>query len=551
MFIQSTAASQDEMVEIEIRREELLVSVEGTAAQACAPIESFDELGVLPDFVVQALTDSGRHTPMPIQAQALPIIMAGHDLIGIAKTGSGKTLAFLLPAIVHMEAQKPLDKEDATPITLIVAPTRELVAQIAEEAGKLTACSQTGRHGPRGLWAQEVYGGKQRQQQLTKAHGAALIAATPGRLADFVNSGDMSLDRVTFFVLDEADRMLDLGFQDDILNFSGRMRADRQTLFFSATWPQAVQDLATNLCLNSKQPIIIRVGQSDDGAGATRTDIHQKVVVFDEYDWSNREEAKKTLLYGHLREVLQDESNKALVFVGSKTLADELAHTLAGEGFKTDSMHGGRKQWDRDEVLARFKADEFRLLVATDVMGRGLDIPSITHVVVFDMGDIDDYVHRIGRTARGNTGLPGHALTLFEYNKKWPELAEGLVKVLERSGQEVPDDLRNIAEEVAKGERETVDRHTAVSKPNKTAMARVANAERQFDSAGKPICKYFLEKCCTKADWCEFSHGDSGSTTSATEKRPCKFFQEGNCNKGDSCWYAHDLSGAVNPWGLL
>merc|ERR1712176_1331395 len=198
-------------------------------------------------------------------------------------------------------------------------------------------------------------------------------------------------------------------------------------------------------------------------------------------------------MYNHLREVLKVESHKCLVFVGSKTLADELATKLASEGFSTDSMHGGRKQWDRDEVLEKFKRDEFRLLVATDVMGRGLDIPAITHVVVYDMGDIDDYVHRIGRTARGNSGLQGNALTLFEYNKKWPELAGGLVKVLEDSGQEVPEDLRQIAKEVEDGERDTVDRNEVPSKkkPSKTALHRIKTAERTYDSQGKPICKYF------------------------------------------------------------
>merc|ERR1712228_633322 len=148
-------------------------------------------------------------------------------------------------------------------------------------------------------------------------------------------------------------------------------------------------------------------------------------------DWGKREKRKKEYLYNHVREVMKVEGTKILVFVGSKGFADELAETMKAEGFATDSMHGGRKQWDRDEVLARFKRDEFRLLVSTDVMGRGLDIPTITHVVIYDMGDIDDYIHRIGRTARGaNVGKLGHALTLFEYNKKWPELAGLLVKVL-------------------------------------------------------------------------------------------------------------------------
>jgi len=304
---------------------------------------------------------------------------------------------------------------------------------------------------------------------------------------------------------------------------SSSIRADRHTLFFSATWPKEVQELATNLCQNSQQPVIIRTGQRDDGAGATRADIAQRVVVFDQWDWSEREEAKKKLLYSHLREVLQVEGNKVLVFVGSKILADELATTLGNEGFTTDSMHGGRKQWDRDEVLARFKRDEFKLLVATDVMGRGLDIPTITHVVVYDMGDIDDYVHRIGRTARGNSGLAGNALTLFEYNKKYPELAAGLVKVLEDSGQEPPAELRLIAEEVANGERDIVDRSTIVSvkKLSKTGKERVQNAERQYDAAGKPICKFFLEGACNKSEgWCEFSHEQPSSLRGGTTPQP-------------------------------
>merc|ERR1712194_425365 len=170
-------------------------------------------------------------------------------------------------------------------------------------------------------------------------------------------------------------------------------------------------------------------------------------------------------------------------------------------------MHGGRKQFERDEVLASFKRSDIRLLVATDVMGRGLDIPTITHVVIYDMGDVDDYIHRIGRTARGQTERLGHALTLFEYNRKWPELAGGLVQVLEDSGQEVPPDLRRIAMEVANGTRQTVDRTTgATHKPNKTQVEKLKFAERKFDLTGKLICRFFLEGVCTKGAWCSFSH---------------------------------------------
>jgi superfamily II DNA/RNA helicase len=273
-----------------------------------------------------------------------------------------------------------------------------------------------------------------------------------------------------------------------------------------------VQELANNMCLNSKQPIVIKVGQGEPGAGATRTDIAQDVLVFDDEDWRQTERNKKEALYDHLRDVLRKPQTKCLVFVSSKVLADELADKLGREGFTTDSMHGGRKQWDRDEVLARFKNDEFRLLVATDVMGRGLDIPTITHVVIYDMGDIDDYIHRIGRTARGVVNRMGHALTLFEYNRKWPELAGALIKVLEDSKQAVPEDLRRIAEEVKNGERDIVDKDGVVHKKiNKTTL---------------------------NSAWCDNSH----TTDDDKAERPlCEYFAKGGCGFGDSCWYRHEL----------
>lgn len=486
------------------------MTCDSEGAKSISPVKSFQEVGVFPPYLLQALVDSERTKPMPIQAQALPIVLSGHDLIGIAKTGSGKTLAFLLPAIVHMEAQKPVPKFEASPIVLILAPTRELVQQIASEAGNLLINSAQGNH-PGGLWAQEVYGGKQRQDQLNKAKGASLIAATPGRLTDFINTGEVALDRVTYFALDEADRMLDMGFQDEVQNFSNHIRADRHTLFFSATWPKHVQELANNLCQNSETPMIIRVGQTNgDGAGTTRSDIDQKVIVFDEYDWNARECRKKATLYSHLNEILKVESNKALVFVSSKVLADEVAQALSAQGFSTESMHGGRKQWDRDEILENFKRGQYRLLVATDVMGRGLDIPTITHVVIYDMGDIDDYIHRIGRTARGYSGLRGDALTLFEYNQKWPELAGLLCKVLEDSGQEPPTDLKRIAQEVENGERDVVDRFQPKAKKlTKTQKWNAENAERQYAADGNAICNFFLAGCCTN-EWCNFVHKQPG-----------------------------------------
>merc|ERR1712216_476086 len=170
----------------------------------------------------------------------------------------------------------------------------------------------------------------------------------------------------------------------------------------------------------------------------------------DDRSWEANDQAKQELLYAHLREVLGSKHHKCLVFVSRKTLADALVNRLWDEGFKCHSMHGGRSQDSRLDILDQFKTGKLSLLVTTDVMGRGLDIPDVSHVVVFDMGDIEDYVHRIGRTARGPYGK-GHALTFFEYDRKWPHIASQLLEVLEQSSQEVPEDLQRIADEVAAG----------------------------------------------------------------------------------------------------
>jgi len=467
VFRRPAALSLEELARLRVLREELEVTVE-ESDDVFPPISNFEELDVLPKYILESLRANGRTAPMPIQAQALPIILGGQDLIGIARTGSGKTLAFLIPAIVHIEAQacNPLHPNSASPICLILAPTRELVAQIAEEASKLLENSTQGNH-RHGISADCVYGGKSRQEQLRRCRGCAIVVATPGRLTDFVGSRDISLRRVTFLVLDEADRMLDYGFQEEVKSFASHVRPDRQMLFFSATWPKEVQDLASSLCQDLQQPVKLCVGQRKNGAAATRPDIQQEVVVYDQDDWGVRERAKQATLYTHCRMTLQDRTSKVLVFVSNKNLADELAYKLYGEGFATESMHGGRNQFERDAALESFKKNEVRLLVATDVMGRGLDIPDISHVVIYDMGDVDDYIHRIGRTARGLTGRPGHALTLFEYNQKWPELAGGLAKVLEESGQPVPEELARIAQEVQQGGRKVVERVPAAKKVKK------------------------------------------------------------------------------------
>jgi len=438
-------------------RAKLEISVANEAANSTIPpIASFQELGgALPPYVTDALREAGMLAPMAIQAQALPIVLSGFDLIGIAKTGSGKTLAFLLPAIAHIEAQQCIVPGEATPVAVALAPVRELAVQIAEEANKLLSASTSESH-PKGIGAVALFGGGQnvrwRQVKELQRGWCQIVVGTPGRICDFLGTGELSLHRVTCFVLDEADRMLEEGFGEQMSAIQAAVRPDRQTLFFSATWPPEVQKLAAMMC--HSMPICVTVGQNETGTGpTTRSDIIQEVVVFDGGTWDEITAQKRKRLDEHLRALLQVEAFKILVFVNMKSLAWELAGQLNDDGFKADFMYGGRSQDARHEVVEKLKHGTIKLLVTTDVMARGLDIPGISHVVVYDCyGGIDEYVHRIGRTARGPYGS-GHALTFYEYDPKYSEFPAELIGVLEQAGQEVPEPLRTIAEEVASGQR--------------------------------------------------------------------------------------------------
>eukprot|EP00927_Polykrikos_kofoidii_P041256 TRINITY_DN35184_c0_g1_i1.p1 TRINITY_DN35184_c0_g1~~TRINITY_DN35184_c0_g1_i1.p1 ORF type:complete len:685 (-),score=136.85 TRINITY_DN35184_c0_g1_i1:31-2085(-) len=448
----------------ETRRLALEVRVEDAAGCSVpAPVQTFEELDVFPEYLFQGLAERGITSPMPIQAQALPLVLRGHNVIGLAQTGSGKTLAFLLPAIVHIEAQQPLRKFSATPIALVLAPTRELAVQISDEAVKVLKYSKQGWHHRGGLWSCCLYGGGSKREQQRNLQGSHIVVATPGRLLDFLATQVISLDRVTYFVLDEADRMLDMGFHGDVTTISGQVRPERQVLFFSATWSKAVQSLAGGLCPERARPVRIAVGQrssTEDCADGTalhqaREGIEQMVIVVDcPGEWELQAAKKRALLDDYLTEVLEEsEENKILVFVSQKTLADELSTQLWDAGFQAAAMHGGKQQESRLWTLEQFRKGELRLLIATDVLGRGIDIPNVSHVVVFDMGTVEDYVHRIGRTARGRDGH-GCATVFFEYYPKLPYIAAELIEVLEGSQQIVPEDLRRIAKEVAEGKRE-------------------------------------------------------------------------------------------------
>jgi ATP-dependent RNA helicase DDX5/DBP2 len=396
------------------------------------PVQNFREIAVLPEWVMTAVDDNGWDKPTPIQAQALPIAVAGKDMIGIAQTGSGKTAAFLLPALVQIEAQAPLTRSDPGPIALILAPTRELAVQISDEAAKLMKHSWNSSQHPKGMHSAVFYGGGRKRDQLMQnsQEGAHIVVATPGRLLDFLGEGKVSLLRVTYLALDEADRMLDMGFAGDVRKISSQVRPERQAMFFSATWSSEVQQLARDFC--SQDPVRIRVvnrrngaagdangnggGDENDDVLCAKAGITQEVIVVDlpgERNWGKAAEVKRRSMDDYVRNALRiSEENKILVFVNEKKFADELVEKLVEDGFSADSIHGGRKQEDRLWVLDEFRKGNVRLLVATDVLGRGIDIPNVSHVVIFEMGSIEGYIHRIGRTARGKEEK-GHALVFF------------------------------------------------------------------------------------------------------------------------------------------
>lgn len=429
-----------------------------------APMQRWSEMHILPSWIGKSLQEQKWEAPMPVQAQAFPILLGGRNLIGIAQTGSGKTIAFMLPAVIHASDQRPLAQNDQGPIVLVLAPTRELAVQIAAETEKLTKYSWESRSHPGGLQAVCFYGGGKKWEQLRKfsKNGSHFVVATPGRLLDCIAEGTVSLSRVTYFCLDEADRMLDLGFLGDMEQLNSTIKPDKQMAFFSATWPKAVESLAYKLC-TSGQPVTIRVaqaGKESTEALQAREGIIQKVVMIEELEggrgkdkWARQDAIKKGLLDAHLKQVIaSDPTAKVMIFVNDKLFADELSRKLWDEGVPADCIHGGRQQEKRLEILDSFRQGTLRMLVATDVVGRGLDIPNVTHVVVYAMNSVQDYIHRIGRTGRGVNGT-GNALVFFEYSPKDPAAAGELVDVLARSGQVVPLELQQIADEVKSGVR--------------------------------------------------------------------------------------------------
>jgi len=393
------------------------------------PVWKFEHAG-FQDAVLRKMQESAFNTPTPIQAVGWPFALSGRDMVGLAQTGSGKTLAYLLPALVHISAQPPLRPGDG-PITLVVVPTRELAMQIQLEAM---------RYGETlGIRDAVVYGGTPRGEQAQNLRrGAEICVATPGRLLDFLESEVTNLKRVTYLILDEADRMLDMGFEPQLRRIVSQIRPDRQTLMWSATWPREIQRLARDFC--REDPVKITIGASET---CVNPNISQQIVVTTEID-------KRQRFFDWIKDVSPPrvEQPKILVFADTRRAADAICHALRAEQFSASALHGDKPQHERDHIMYEFRTGRSSILVATDVAQRGLDIRDISYVVNYDAPKTkEDYIHRIGRTARA--GAHGTAVTFFGCDYPSPErmrTARNISEVMREVGQEPPEELRRIAE---------------------------------------------------------------------------------------------------------
>lgn len=329
----------------------------------------------------RAIKDRGWETPTPIQIKAIPAVREGRDLVGIAQTGTGKTGAFLLPIL-----ERQIEREGLH--TLVLCPTRELVQQVAEDARELAKHTE--------LWIGEIVGGMPMRPQIRDlAAGFDLIVATPGRLFDHVERGNVDLSEVDVLILDEADRMLDMGFRPQIEAILDRLPKERQTLLFSATMPNGVHALAMRIL---KEPAWVETAPQS-------TVAH----LVDQSIYSVRAEMKPTLLLELLKETHWEQ---VLVFTARKTGADVLVSRLSSAGISVEVLHGDKDMKQRRRALEQFAAGKVQVLVATDVAQRGLDIEGISHVVNYDVPrNPEDYVHRIGRT--GRAGAEGTAVTFM------------------------------------------------------------------------------------------------------------------------------------------
>lgn len=351
-------------------------------ADVYVPTHMFKDFA-LADSVKHNLTKTGFLAPSAIQDQAIPLVLQGHDVIGLANTGTGKTAAFLLPILTH------LTETPERGSVLIMAPTRELAQQINDEARRFSEGMK--------IFSTVVVGGTNIDRQIRDLkRGPHIIIGTPGRLKDLLKRRALHLDNVRHFVLDEADRMLDMGFINDIREVAALLPNDRQTLCFSATITPTIQSLIHDFMRNP-ETVAVKTGETSD---------HVIQDIIEAGDKIQKQEILRDML-------AKDEFEKVLVFGETKFGVQRLADHLSKDGIPSEAIHGNKSQSQRQRALSAFKANKVKVLVATDVAARGLDIPNVSHVINFDTpATYEDYVHRIGRTGRG--GAHGAAFTFID-----------------------------------------------------------------------------------------------------------------------------------------
>jgi len=407
-------------------------------------LSTFSELGLLPELL-RAVRDAGYHTPTPVQAQAIPAVLQGNDVLACAQTGTGKTAGFLLPILQYLAKGTPGRLR-----ALVLTPTRELAAQIGENARTYSKYLRTR--------STTIFGGVALGPQTQRLRsGVDLLIATPGRLLDHVERGNVRFDDLAILVLDEAHHMLDLGFLPDVRRLLRIMPTERQTLMFSATMPSEIERLAHETL---RSPVVIDVGRRATPVAAVRQVLY-----------SVEAEQKRNLLshlleHGHMRQVL--------VFTRTKVRADRLTRHLEQKGRRVATLHGGKSQGARTQALSGFRNGNVEVLVATDIAARGLDVDGISHVVNFDVpGTAEEYVHRIGRTARATA--TGDAISLVSADEV------SLVRTIERGiGSPIPH-------QIVKGFAPVIDHLQASAQPVMSHAARIASGTmRHFGPRRRP-----------------------------------------------------------------
>lgn len=420
-------ANMDPLEVAEIRKNKNSITVQDLSKEQNQkipnPVLSFeDAFDPFPE-ILETIRDNKFTEPSPIQCQAWPVLLSGSDCIGIAQTGTGKTLAFLLPAFIHIDQQPVERNARGGPSCLVLSPTRELAQQIEMEVKKFHY---------RGIRSVCIYGGGDRNSQISQIKkGVEIVIGTPGRLNDLLMNNFFSVKSVTYLVLDEADRMLDMGFEPEIKKILLDIRPDRQTVMTSATWPSDVQRMADKYLRN---PIRVNVGSLDLQACHSVTQL---------IEFINTEDKQERVIQFITS---MDKDDKLLIFVGRKITADDISSNFAMRedlDIGIQCIHGDRDQSDREQALEDMKTGRARVLIATDVASRGLDIKDLTHVLNYDFPrHIEDYVHRIGRT--GRAGRSGCALT-FVTREDWMHVGK-LIPIMEEAGQDIPDELVEMAE---------------------------------------------------------------------------------------------------------